>query len=66
MVSEFSLHILTKASELAISQNLPISCAHSLSCLKKHDIINKIILQVKNSCKNDSISCEILSIGNQS
>jgi hypothetical protein len=23
-------------------------------------------LQVKNSCKNDSISCEILSIGNQS
>lgn len=65
-VSELSLHILTKASELSTKQKDPGSCIHSVSCLKNKWYISTVIKEIKNNCTKDSISCEILSIGQRS
>lgn len=66
MVSEFSLHILTRASELWKSRKLSTNCTHSIACLKENNLISEIITQIKNTCKTDTISCEILSLWIQS
>jgi hypothetical protein len=66
MVSELSLHILTKASEVSTKQKDPESCIHSISCLKNKQYISTIIREIKDNCVKDSISCEILSIGQKS
>ena len=66
MVSELSLHILTKASESSKKQKDSESCSHSISCLKNKWYISTVIQEIKNSCTTDSISCEILSIGQKS
>ncbi len=66
MVSEFSLHILTQATKLAIEKKASTSCIHSLSCLRANGYISSIISQIQSSCTTDQISCEILSIGKES
>ncbi len=66
MVSELSLHILTQASELSAQQEDAESCRQSVSCLKEKKYITTILNNIKNNCSKDRISCEILSIGQQS
>jgi hypothetical protein len=65
-VSELSLYILTKAATLASTNKEPLSCIHSVSCLKNKNYISQIITNIKDNCTNDLISCEILSLGQKS
>jgi len=66
MVSEFSMHILTQATKLATEKKANNNCIHSTSCLKSNGYLSTIISQIQSSCTTDTVSCEILSIGQES
>lgn len=62
MISEFSLHILAQASDLWKNKKLSNTCIKSVNCLKENNLISEVITTIKNNCKTDKISCEILSL----
>ena len=66
MVSELSLHILSKASLLAKEKKETDLCIYSNNCLRKNWYINNVISEIKTNCNKDKISCEILSLWEKS
>lgn len=63
MIVEYSLYILTQATEQAKFQEEDISCQHDISCLERKWYNKNIIKDIINNCKENQIDCEIISFG---